>query len=329
MNYVSSINSFLNKFLKTSYNNIIIGEDILDPYGGAFKVTKGLSEKYPSQIHQMPISEAMITGVGTGLMLKNHNVISEIMFGDFLTLCSDQIINGISKFMDLHEDKSLIGRYILRSPMGGYRGYGPTHSQSLESIYLNIPNISIFSPNIFSKPENLLDKILVSENFSLFIEHKVSYPKAIIPKERNNFDLKISNYDFFDIIDIFDNKPDYVILTYGHTSEIALGTIIELFLKKEVKGRVISLKKLKPIDYNFIEFIDAERIVILEEGISENGWGIYFFKYFFEKNRSFEDILHIGSKNSSIPSSVIMEKNHLPNVEKCVDLILKRFFKKQ
>ena len=66
----------------------------------------------------------------------------------------------------------------------------------------------------------------------------------------------------------------------------------------------------------------------MEEGISENGWGIYFFKYFFEKKKNFKDILHIGSKNSSIPSSVMMEKNHLPNLEKCVDLISKKFFKK-
>lgn len=328
MNYVSSINSFLKKFLNANSNNIILGEDISDPYGGAFKVTKGLSSKYPKQIYQMPISEATITGIGTGLMLKKHNVISEIMFGDFLTLCTDQIINGISKFMDLHQDKSLIGKYILRTPMGGYRGYGPTHSQSLESIFFNVPNISIFSPNIFSKPENLLDKIFISENFSLFIEHKVSYPKKIIFNERNNFHLKISNFDFLDTIDIFDTKPDYIILTYGHTSEVAVDTIIELFLKEEIKGRVISLKKLKPIDYNFIEFIQAEKIVILEEGISEYGWGIYFYKHFLEKKKYFNDILHIGSKNSSIPSSIKLERNHLPNVEMCVDKILKIFFQK-
>lgn len=328
MNYVNSINNFLNKFLKANDQNIIMGEDILDPYGGAFKVTKGLSEKYRKQVYQMPISEAMITGIGTGLMLKKHNVISEIMFGDFLTLCSDQIINGISKFMDLHRDKSLLGNYILRTPMGGYRGYGPTHSQSLESIFLNVPNINIFSPNIFSKPENLLDKILILRNFSIFIEHKVSYPKVINPIKRDNFDLKITNFDFFDVIDIFNNKPDYVILTYGYTSEIALDVIIKLFLKKEMKGRVISLKKLKPIDYDFIKFVDSEKIIILEEGISENGWGIFFYKHFFEKKKFFEDIIHIGSKNSSIPSSIILEKKHLPSVEECVKIISERFFKK-
>ena len=147
MNYVNSINSYLKKFLKENDQNLILGEDILDPYGGAFKVTRGLSTEFPTQVFSTPISEAAITGISTGLTLKNHNVILEIMFGDFLTLTSDQIINGISKFLDLGDHR--FGKYLIRCPMGAYRGYGATHSQSLESIFLNVPNLNIYSPNIF------------------------------------------------------------------------------------------------------------------------------------------------------------------------------------
>ena len=300
-----------------------MGEDILDPYGGAFKVTKGLSSEFSDQVIPMPISEATIAGVGTGLALKKHNVISEIMFGDFLTLCTDQIVNGMSKFIDLHEDKKILGRYLIRAPMGGYRGYGPTHSQSLESIFLNIPNLSIFSPNIFSKPNDLLEKIFLEENFSIFIEHKVSYSKQLLPKKRNNFDIKINNHDYFDIIEVFDGIPDYEILTYGHAAEIALDSILDIFLKTEKKGKLVILKKIKPIDYIFDNHLKSTRLIILEEGIEENGWGNYFYKYFSLKKRSFDEILHIGSKNTSIPSSIKKELEHLPSVDKCVKKIMK------
>ena len=195
MNYVNSINSYLKKFLKENDQNLILGEDILDPYGGAFKVTRGLSTEFPTQVFSTPISEAAITGISTGLTLKNHNVILEIMFGDFLTLTSDQIINGISKFLDLGDHR--FGKYLIRCPMGAYRGYGATHSQSLESIFLNVPNLNIYSPNIFSDPYNLLDKILRKNNFSLFVEHKISYPKELVKNKYNNFDLIIDDNDEF------------------------------------------------------------------------------------------------------------------------------------
>jgi len=71
---------------------ILIGEDLLDPYGGAFKVSKGLSTKFPKQVISTPISEQAITGAAIGMAMRGMNPIVEIMFGDFLTLCVDQII---------------------------------------------------------------------------------------------------------------------------------------------------------------------------------------------------------------------------------------------
>jgi pyruvate/2-oxoglutarate/acetoin dehydrogenase E1 component len=93
MKYVNYINKFLNDFLKSDKKNLILGEDINDPYGGAFKVTTGLSSKYKDQVISTPISESAITGLAIGLMLRGHKIILEIMFGDFITLCADQIIN--------------------------------------------------------------------------------------------------------------------------------------------------------------------------------------------------------------------------------------------
>ena len=97
MRVVDQINRCLHDFLAQSNSNFIMGEDILDPYGGAFKATKGLSTKFPHRVLSTPISEAALAGVATGMALKGKPVCLEIMFGDFTTLCTDQLINHMSK----------------------------------------------------------------------------------------------------------------------------------------------------------------------------------------------------------------------------------------
>ena len=184
----------LNKKIHTLFNQdsqiVILGEDILDPYGGAFKVTKGLSTQYPDRVLPMPISEAAIVGVGTGLAIKGLKVVIEIMFGDFVLLAADQIVNNLTKIGVMYNKKIPIS-IVIRLPMGGYRGYGPTHSQSLESFFLNVPNLGIISSNIFSDPGDLFKHTLDQKSPHLFVEHKINYPKSLIQNVFN--DIEISN----------------------------------------------------------------------------------------------------------------------------------------
>jgi len=77
---------------------LVLGEDLLDPYGGAFKVTRGLSTRFPGRVHTTPISESAIVGIANGLALRGFRPVAEIMFGDFVTLIMDQIVNQIAKY---------------------------------------------------------------------------------------------------------------------------------------------------------------------------------------------------------------------------------------
>ena len=83
MKFLDRINKSLDLFLSENKNNFLIGEDLIDPYGGAFKVTKDLSKKYPDQIISTPISESGFVGLATGMTFSKNNVIVEIMFSDF------------------------------------------------------------------------------------------------------------------------------------------------------------------------------------------------------------------------------------------------------
>jgi len=103
---------------------VIIGEDIESPYGGAFKVTQGLSHRFPVGVRNTPISESLIVGLGNGLALAGMGPVCEIMFVDFITLAADQLINSASKFRFMYNDQVQVP-LIVRTPMGGRRGYGP------------------------------------------------------------------------------------------------------------------------------------------------------------------------------------------------------------
>ncbi len=101
---LDSLNSALHTSMEKDPSVFILGEDILDPYGGAFKITRGLSEKFPDRVLTTPISEAAIVGVATGMALRGLRPVVEIMFGDFVTLVADQLINHAAKFRWMYNE---------------------------------------------------------------------------------------------------------------------------------------------------------------------------------------------------------------------------------
>ena len=127
---LESLNSALHRAFSDNLNVYLLGEDILDPYGGAFKVSRGLSTSFPERVLTTPISEAGFVGVAAGMALRGLRPVVEIMFGDFVTLIADQMINHIAKFRWMYNNQVRLP-IVIRTPMGGRRGYGPTHSQTL------------------------------------------------------------------------------------------------------------------------------------------------------------------------------------------------------
>ena len=137
-NVLNSLNAALHKMLSEDPRVVVVGEDLLDPYGGAFKVTKGLSTKFPDRVLTTPLSEAGFTALAAGMAIRGLRPVVEIMFGDFLMLAADQIINHIGKYRWMYNDKVRVP-LVIRTPMGGRRGYGPTHSQTLEKHFIGAP----------------------------------------------------------------------------------------------------------------------------------------------------------------------------------------------
>ena len=175
--------------LEKDPTTIHIGEDIRSPYGGAFKATKGLSDQFPDRVLNMPISEQAIVGIANGLALRGMRPFTEIMFGDFLSLTFDQIINHAAKFAYMFNDNVTVP-IVIRTPMGGKRGYGPTHSQSLEKHFLGIPHVQAIAIHHRSSIEQVYERLANIDKPTLLFEYKILYSRKASSSYQRVFDSR-------------------------------------------------------------------------------------------------------------------------------------------
>jgi pyruvate/2-oxoglutarate/acetoin dehydrogenase E1 component len=176
---VESLNQGLHALMRDDPRVVVLGEDILDPYGGAFKVTRGLSTAYPDRVFTTPISESAIVGLASGLAMRGLRPIAELMFGDFLFLAGDQLVNHAAKFQWMYNDQVRVP-LVVRAPMGARRGYGPTHSQSVEKHFLGVPGLWVVAAHILSSPADLLRQSVALDAPVVFVESKTCYGRGVV-----------------------------------------------------------------------------------------------------------------------------------------------------
>ena len=320
--YIESIRDGLS-ILLTEPDVFLLGEDIAEPYGGAFKVSKGLSKKYPYQVINMPMSEQTITGMAVGMSLAGLKPVAEIMFGDFVTLTMDQLLNHASKFIELFQKKLNL---VIRTPMGGYRGYGATHSQSLEKLYFGLPNIFVIAPSIIDHPGGLLRKALNIGYPVLFIENKVDYPKRLLEYTEYYELLQINSESCdFPINQITiknEAKTDYTIITYGGLVEPSIVLQNKIYFEEEINIKIITISLLSPINfdtlYNYVK--GDNKIIIIEEGHVPYGIGDTIVSQLFQRGYK-DQVKTIGAKNSVILAAEDMEKSILPNYDHIYNIL--------
>jgi pyruvate/2-oxoglutarate/acetoin dehydrogenase E1 component len=301
----------------------ILGEDILDPYGGAFKVTRGISTKYPSRVLTTPISEAAIVGIANGLAMRGIRPIVEIMFGDFTTLIMDQIVNHAAKFRWMYNDTVRVP-IVVRTPMGGRRGYGPTHSQSLEKLFLGIPGIKVVAPNTLLDPGDLLKSAVADNDPVIFVEHKLLYPCRLIEPANNNLtEFTITEYGSTyknHLLSIPDHSPDLTIATYGYNFEIARSVAIDLLMEFEIFTDIVVFSQLSPfsLDPLLISLKKSHKLLTIEEGTLSLGWGTEISVRAIEKFQDLK-IKRIAALETPIANSKTLEDIILPSMKSVME----------
>ena len=329
MLYLESLNESFHNILRKNDDVIFIGEDILDPYGGAFKVSKGLSTKFPRQVISTPISEAGIVGSAVGMAMRGLKPIVEIMFGDFITLASDQIINHAVKYKWMYNNQVNVP-LIIRTPVGGRRGYGPTHSQSLENLFMSVPGLEIIAPSLCHNPGEMIGKLVENiQNPTIFIESKVDYSKKLFINNIKEFSINREDSGLYNqniTLSLYqDEDPDILIITYGGNVSIAIEAAEEMFLNNEILTNVLVLSSVRPIDEEWIieKVKKCGKVIVIEEGNKIGGWGAEVASIIQEKasNELKCPVKRIGAMDIPIPSSGPMENEALPSVKTILEVI--------
>jgi acetoin:2,6-dichlorophenolindophenol oxidoreductase subunit beta len=277
---LQSLNAGLARAFDADPRVLMLGEDLVDPYGGAFKVSKGLSTRFPGRVISTPISEAGITGVAAGLAVRGLRPVVEIMFGDFLTLCTDQIVNHITKFALMYPGVSV--PLVIRTPMGGGRGYGATHSQSLEKMFLGVPGLTVVSPSLAHDAGALLQHaVLHDDSPVLFIENKLLYGQPLVGAAGDCLSVKLLDgdpaYPTAVVRNLPASAPDLTVLAYGGTSR-TLFNVMRRFAGEEISIQAVLPARLRDLPAASLAAIAAQvraapRVLIVEEGTAGFNWG--------------------------------------------------------
>jgi len=169
--YIEAIHAALDKALADDPNVFLYGQDI-GKFGGAFKATKGLYEKYPNRVLDAPISEDAMAGVAIGAALEGMRPVLEMQFADFSSVAFNQIVNQAAT----HYYRTGVPVPItVRLPSGGTPGSGPFHSQSMESIYAHYPGLVVVTPATVSDAYSMLIDSINLNDPVIFCEHKFLY----------------------------------------------------------------------------------------------------------------------------------------------------------
>ncbi|MBW1769902.1 MAG: alpha-ketoacid dehydrogenase subunit beta [Deltaproteobacteria bacterium] len=332
--HLESIRSALERAMDRDSRVVLLGQDIADPYGGAFKVTRGLSTDFPGRVINTPISEASITGLASGMALQGLHPILEIMFGDFLTLCADQVINHASKFCSMYRDIDTLPM-VMRVATGGYRGYGPTHSQNTEKLFFGFPGVTIIAPSCFHDSGLLLEKAIESQEFTLFMEHKLLYAQEVINTDRGShyhgFQLsrKDSTIDETVVLTPCEQgeAPMITIVTYGGISSKVFSAARAVLLEEDITCEIVVPALIKPLQMDDIveSARRSGRVLIVEETHRSWGWGAEVAaqagQNCFQSLRC--PVARLAAKDVLIPSARPLENEVLPQVEDVVQELLK------
>jgi 2-oxoisovalerate dehydrogenase E1 component len=321
---VSSIRDALRRNLARDPRILLLGEDIESPYGGAFKVTKGLSDEFPGRVKNTPISEATIVGIGNGLALGGFLPVCEIMFGDFLTLAADQLINHSSKFRFMYNNQVQLP-FLVRTPMGGRRGYGPTHSQSIEKHFLGLPDTLMIALHERHDPGAIYDLLFCNlDRPTIVIENKLLYTARLDTPVPQGFVLEHSDELYPTTRLRPEPSPEVTVFCYGGMVPHVEKALVAAFDENEILAEMICPTQLYPLSpWAAIESLErTHKLLVVEEGHGFAALGAELIAQIHELRPGLlSRCKRLGAPEHPIPSCGPLELEVLPGAKAIVDAI--------
>jgi pyruvate/2-oxoglutarate/acetoin dehydrogenase E1 component len=312
-----ALRAALDEELERDERVILFGEDVAIA-GGVFAVTPGLYEKYgPTRVFDTPISELAMTGAAYGAAITGLRPVLEIMFGDFLALSMDSLINQATKYWFLSGEKQGCP-LVIRSVVGAGGRFGAIHSQMPVSWLMGITGLKIVAPSSPADAKGLLKAAIRDENPVIFFEHKRLYSL----KE----DVTSSEPSELGQAKVVREGSDVTLVSAMKGVHDCLAAADEL-AGHGVSAEVIDLRTLRPIDLETImaSVVKTNRIAVVEEGPLTGGWAGEVLALVTEQGLGdLDDAWRIATANTPIPYSPPLEDAFLPGQARIVAEVLAR-----
>ena len=314
--FVDAISEAIYQSMIAHDNLILMGQDIAE-YGGAFKVTEDLVNKFGKErVRNTPLCESAIVGTALGLSLEGFKSVMEMQFADFVTAGFNQIVNNLAK---IHYRWGQNADVVIRMPTGAGVGAGPFHSQSNEAWFVHTPGLKVVYPSSPVEAKGLLIAAINDPNPVLFFEHKALYRSISGPVPEEHYEIPIGKAR------CIEQGEDIAIITYGAGVHWAL----------EYAGKytntsfdILDLRTLLPLDYEAIaaSVKRTGRVLVLHEDTLTGGVGAEITAWIQENCFNLLDapVMRCASLDTPVPFSIELEKNFLAKsrLDECVQRLL-------
>jgi acetoin:2,6-dichlorophenolindophenol oxidoreductase subunit beta len=265
LSYIRAVNAALDWALTEYQAAIVFGEDVAIP-NGPFGATKGLMAKFGDRVFDTPISEAAMLGTALGAGIAGMRPIVEVMYGDFLLVAMDQIVNQIANAQYVSR-RSLIPRLTVRTQQGATPGSCAQHSQSLEALFAHIPGWRLGLPSTAQDAYDMLRAAIASDDPVLIMESRRLYPT----KGPVDLDAPVPGVGGCRLVR---QGTDFTLVTWS-TMVIPAITAIESLEADGIYGEVLDARWIAPLDVRSIlaSVARTKRLVVVHEANRTGGFG--------------------------------------------------------
>lgn len=302
MRFVDAIAGGMDEAMKKHSQLVLMGQDIAG-YGGVFKVTDGLMEKYGAdRVRNTPLCESAILGAALGLSIQKMKAMVEMQFADFVTVGFNQIVNNLAK---VHYRWGQNADVVVRMPTGAGMAAGPFHSQSNEAWFTHTPGLKVLYPSNPQDAKGMLLAAFEDPNPILFFEHKGLYRsiKGEVPEGYYTTEIGKAT--------TVKTGSQAVIITYG----MGVHWAKKLVDAKALDVEILDLRTLLPLDYEAIDLAvkKTNRVLLLHEDTLIGGIGGELSAYISENLFEYLDapIVRVASLDTPIPFAAGLEKQFL------------------
>ena len=297
---------------------MFFGEDVAVA-GGVFKATPDLTDRFgPDRVFDTPISELALAGMAYGAAVTGMRPVFEIMFGDFMALPMDSLVNQAAKFWYISNEQASVP-LVVRSAVGGGGRFGAVHSQTHGTWFQGVPGLKIVFPSSPAEAKGLLKASIRDDNPVIFLEHKRLY-SVKGPAPANDEVIPIGRAG------IARSGHDLTIVSIGKSVSDALAAADQL-ATDGVSAEVVDLRSLRPLDVQTVleSVSKTNRLLAVEEGPQTGGWAAGLVgAVAAEGLHDLDDTWIITTDETPIPYSPTLEDAFIPDAETIVESVRSR-----